>query len=260
MKNITSIFILTILITVCSNSQTGFETSKKSFKSLIFVSMGMPFSSGSGGFFSVYNNEFGGNKRDFTLLPLIGAGTKFRIEHYRLGIQTFILNSNLKDSYEQYIEVGDNSGYRGIAQTINITDIPVIGTIEYMPFVSQFRTFIGGGLGFLMRNMEWTESIRSGIPLDRREGGTNYNDTDIFPFFKIYSGLELGFDKQSEETFLGSLVIEASYNYAFGSSDIFSKVRRQFVPAEPRLTENYNVIPGYIVISIAVTFNFNKTT
>jgi hypothetical protein len=260
MKLIIIIFVLIFVSAELTVSEVQNVSPKRTFKSLIFVSTGMAFSSGSTDFFSVYNDEFSGYKRDFKQTPLIGFGTKFRFGNYRAGIQAHVLNSRLQDFYEDYVDEGELTGYRQHGQDIEFTDIPVIGTFEYMPYLGQFRTYVGGGLGFMMRNLEWTENIRSGIPLDRRTGGTHYNDIDVFPFFKIYSGLELGFDKKSEETFLGSLVIEASYNYSAGGADIFKNARRQFVPAKPRLKDRYNVFPGYIALTIAVTFNFNKVS
>lgn len=261
MKIIISILVLVFVNCNCLLSGDGQSTGKRNFKSIIFLTVGVPYSSGSHDFFSVYNNELSGKKKDFKLSTIIGAGTKIRFEApVRYGIQTLLLQSSLQDAYDETVETPEQSGARYISQTINIRDIPIIFTLEYMPYVTQFRTYIGGGIGFLMRRMEWLETVRSNIPLDKRTGGTNFDATDYYPFIKIYSGVELGFDKMSDENLLGSLVLEASYNYAAGSSDFFGSVKRQFVPQEPRLNQNYNLLPGYIILSVAVTLNFNRNS
>lgn len=260
MKLIIIIIVFLFVSAELTATEVQNVSTKRNFKSLVFVSMGMAFSSGSTDFFSIYNNEFSGSKRDFKQTPLIGFGTKFRFGNFRAGIQAHVLNSRLQDFYEDYVDEGELSGYRQHGQNIEFTDIPVIGTLEYIPYIGQFRTYVGGGLGFMLRKFEWFESVKSGIPLDRRTGGTHYEDIDIIPFFKLYSGLELGFDKKSEDTFLGSLIIEASYNYSAGGADIFKSARRQFVPAKPKLKDRYNVLPGYIALTLSVTFNFNKVS
>jgi len=259
MKVVYNILVLIFVIGFVAKSDTLDNVNKNKFKSLIFISFGLPFSSGSTELFSVYNNEFSGRLRDYKIAPMIGVGTKVRYHNYRYGVQAHFLTAILQDQYGETVQTTDISGYREYAQTINVKDIPVIGTIEYMPYFSQFRTYIGGGIGFLLRNVEWLEAIRSGIPRDRRTGGELYNSTDMYPFIKIYTGVELGFDKMSEDSFLGSLVIEGSYNYSIGNSDYFKSVKRQFQPSEPRLNNKYNMLPGYLIISMAVTFNFNNS-
>jgi hypothetical protein len=261
MKIIVLIFVLIFVFDGYSSTQVEEKPlkKKKKFSSLIFISAGMPFSSGSTEFFNIYNNEFKGFKKDFKLNPTIGAGTKFRFEgNYRLGAQFLVQNSTLRDFYGEEVKTIDYSGYRNYGQTINITDIPIVVTGEYLPYTGQFRTYIGGGLGFVMRNIDWLEQIGSSIPLDYRKGGNNYNSTDIYPFIKIYSGLELGFDRMSELTFLGSLVIEASYNYTPAQTELFKKVKNQFIPESPVLNDKLNLLPGYFIISLAITFNFNQ--
>ncbi len=256
--------LLTILIyfsfTVVSNSDDATKKERKrNFKSLIFISAGMPFSTGSPNFFSIYNNEFAGFKKDIKTEPAIGGGTKIRFEgNYRIGAQFRYIHSTLKDYYDQEVKTKDVTGYRNLGQSISISDIPIIGTIEYMPFIGQFRTYTGAGVGFLMRKIEWLESVRTSIPLDYRVGGQHYNDTQIYPAFSIYTGVELGFDKMNELTFLGSLVIEASYNYNAAQTDLFRTVKRQFVPENAKLNETVNILPGYFMLSLGITFNFNQ--
>lgn len=257
MKYVLYILVFSILFEAKGAEVSGVDSLKK-IQPIVFISFGMPFSSGSQVFFANYLDEFKGNRSDLELLPLFGAGTKVRFGNYRAGAQFFVLNSNLQDSYSEVVQSEEFTGYREYAQSLEVTDIPIILTMEYIPYTSQFKSFVGGGAGFLLRNTTWFESIRSGIPLDRRTGGNIYEDTDMFPFFKIYSGIELGFDKKQEGSFLGSLVIEASYNYSIGGADIYSIVRRQFKPLAPDLSKKVNILPGYLVISMAITFNFNN--
>lgn len=257
MKYVVTILVLFVFVEFCKAEDKSIK-GVRNFKSLVFISSGMPFSSGSPAFFKVYRDEFKGYANDFKFTPYIGAGTKLRFGQYRVGAQFYILNSILQDSYSENLQTGGISGYREYAQTLDVTDIPIILSFEYMPYLMQFRTYFGGGVGFMMRHTNWLEAIRSNIALDRRVGGDIYEETDLFPFIKLYSGVELGFDKKSEDTFLGSLIIEASYNYSSGGADVFSKVRRQFVPQPEILNNSVNLLPGYFVLSLGLTFNFNK--
>ncbi|MDX9789502.1 MAG: hypothetical protein WCZ17_00055 [Candidatus Kapaibacterium sp.] len=258
MRCIITILIIILLYSVRLTAEKGEDENKWRIKSIVFISGGLPFSTGSPDFFSVYNNEFSSQTKDIKLRPLFAGGTKLRFDNFRLGAQFHVYHFDLRDTYEEYNPTSTISNYRVYGQTMSISDIPIVLTAEYMPFVSQFRTYVGGGLGFLLRRTEWIETVRSDFPLDPRVGGLNYDDTDILPFLKFYSGLELGFDKHSEDTFLGSLMIEVSYNYSFGGVDMFNRVKKQFVPAEPRLDESYNIMPGYIAITLGLTFNFNR--
>ncbi len=232
---------------------------KRKFTSLIFFSLGMPFSSGSKDFFNNYDKFFKGYKKDFKLLPTIIAGTKLRFDNnYRIGVQFLYQKTNLRDIYSEIVDEVDNSGYREYSQIFDISDIPIFLTAEYLPYTSQFRTYVGGGLGFLIRNIKWNERINSSIILDKRKGGLNFNSTDVFTCLKIYSGLELGFDKMSEYTFLGSLVFEVSYNYTIAKSEIYKSVKNQFFSEKNELNNKVNILPGYFIFSVALTFNFNK--
>jgi len=54
------------------------------------------------------------------------------------------------------------------------------------------------------------------------------------------------------------LVIEASYNYTPAQTELFKTVKKQFVPESPVLNDKLNLLPGYFIISLAITFNFNQ--
>jgi len=262
---IKSVLIYLFLLGVILNCQLfGLDrladtTKRYDLKSIVYLGIAGGFTSGSDDFFNTLRTEFGSTKRNLPLLPTLTAGTKVLISTgYRLGLQVNYQIINFNTSFEQYIDEPGMKGYRRLHHSYNITNMPILFTADYIPYTSQFRTYTGLGVGIVVVNTNWEEGLTSSIEQDNRRGGVHYDDTDIGALGRIYAGVELGFDKDYEDYFLGSLIIEASYTHTLVSSDYFVRVRQQFINAKPNLESTVNFVPGYLQLTMAVSFNFNR--
>lgn len=236
-------------------------TKSYDLKSIVYMGVAGGFTSGSDEFFNTLRAEFGSTKRNLPLIPTLAAGTKLLITPgYRFGLQVNYQIINFNTSFEQYVDEPGLKGYRQLHHTYNITNMPIILTADYIPYTSQFRTYTGLGIGMLVVNTNWEEGLSSSIEQDIRRGGVHYDNTDIGALGRIYAGVELGFDKDYEDYFLGSLIIEASYTHTFVGVDFYSRVRQQFITEKPALLSTVNFVPGYLQLTMAVSFNFNRKT
>ncbi len=255
---------LFLLGVILNSSLFGFDrladtTKRYDLKSIVYLGVAGGFASGSDDFFNTLKTEFGSTKRNLPLIPTLAAGTKLLlIPSYRFGLQVNYQIINFNTSFEQYVDEPGLKGYRQMHHSYNITNLPIILTADYIPYSSQFRTYIGLGVGIVVVNTIWEEGLSSSIEQDTRRGGIHYDNTDIGPLGRIYAGVELGFDKDYEDYFLGSLIIEASYTHTFVGADFYSRVRQQFITEKPALTSSVNFVPGYLQFTMAVSFNFNR--
>ncbi|MCO5252073.1 MAG: hypothetical protein M9949_11745 [Candidatus Kapabacteria bacterium] len=242
-----------------ANGEVILSEQKYDLKSIVILGIGGGFSSGSDAFFDVFLNEFGSTKRLMAIMPTLSAGTKVTISpQYRFGFHANFQVVSFSSSHGQMVDEPGLRGYRNLHQNFEITNMPLFLSLDYMPYTSQFRTYSGLGLGMVVINTKWEEGVSSTIEQDTRIGGLHYEDTDIGAFGRVYAGVELGFDKNYEDYFLGSLIIEASYSHTIVNADMFYKVRQQFNPPKESLNQKVNFVPGYLQLSVNVSFNFNR--
>jgi hypothetical protein len=207
--NLVIIIFLIIFQKNCLIGQGGsikdLEYGYEQFNSIIYLMAGFPFAAESKDFFANYSSILGGKKEEFRVFPIMCIGSKFQFwQKFRLGFETEFFYAQAKDYFEQKYATTDEVIYRNLSETIKVSTIPALATFEFIPHDKQFRTYLGCGLGFSFTNISWNEILESTDDYDKRQGGNHYNEFQIDPMIKLYSGLELGFDKDKTENFLGS--------------------------------------------------------
>ena len=212
-------------------------------------------------FFYNYNNILKGFETEFEFTPSIGGGVKFELfKGCRLGIDGSFYNARLVDGYWLTMISGTDTTRALFNEDIDINTQPIIVSFEIVPYYTQFRTYVGIGFGLTFSTIKWKENVYSDLPLDKRKGGLLFDESNVSSAFRCYTGVELGFDKRRSSSFLGSLIIEARYTYIGRSVNIFDKLSKQF--EEPPLEWNSGILilPGYICLNLAISFNYNKST
>jgi hypothetical protein len=208
-------------------------------------------------FFEIYDNYLDGLANRFKPSINLGAGTKFEIaDRLKLALAGNYFFATLKDSYDQIVEFPE-PGTRSIAQEIKVESIPLILSLEYIPYDAQFRTYFGGGGGICFGNIMWNEVVASDIRRDPRTGGEHFAENNVFPAMRFLAGVELGFDKYNRQTLLGSLIIELRYNHIFREVDFFRKIKRQFESPPEAFDRPVGLITGFLELNAAVSLNFN---
>ena len=249
-------FIICILLLGSIHIATEAEELKKIITSVHFT-VGYPAANNSStSFFDVYHEELSGGTKNFSFMAIPAISVKIKYpKNFRFGIDGHYQYIDMRDYYEEKIDFGFKIGTRQIAQEFIIKTRAVFAIIEYMPKLNQFRTYIGAGLGANFGTILWNEEINSNIINDKRVGGIHYDRLDISPAFKIYSGIELGFDKVNVDDYLGSLFFEIMLVKLFRYENIFEDVYSQMDKPSEKLKESYGLTTNYIGFNIGVSFN-----
>ncbi len=231
--------------------------------STVFISAGYQLATSSIDFFEIYKTVFGGTKWQFENGISLGIGTKMDLsDKFRISFSANFFQSKLIDSYKQVERDPFDSSkvtIRSLSQNFQFETAPVLVTIELVPYnQSQFRTYSGIGFGYTFSSGQWEEKIVETRLNDYRTGGIHYNEKTAHPTIRLLTGVELGFDKRSKESFLGSLILEIRYTYIMRDIDIFRNVKKQFDGKIQALNSSYGIINGYLSINLGISFNFYK--
>ena len=163
---------------------------------MAYVTLGGVFGASSANFQEDYQAIIGGNSLDFRDSPSLGGGLKFWLEdHYRLSVAADVFDSKSSDAYTEFDSLSIGTVTRAIYSEFNISSIPVVVSLDYIPVEQQFKTYASIGAGVLVSRVNWTEKVNSNRASDPRVGGVHYDATDLFPLVRGALGVELDFDK-----------------------------------------------------------------
>ena len=104
-------------------------------------------------------------------------------------------------------------GMRSSNHQVKIESIPIALCVEYNPSTSQFREFVGAGIGASFTNVRWNEEVSSTVVGDRLQSGLRFARRAPVPLARISAGVELCFDNYFHRS-AGSILVELSYTYA----------------------------------------------
>jgi|APTNR8051073442_1049403.scaffolds.fasta_scaffold04120_8 hypothetical protein len=227
---------------------------------MAYVTIGGVFGASSNDFQEDYQNIIGGNSLDFRDTPAFGAGLKFWLEdHYRLSISADYFESKSSDSYSEFDSLSIGTVTRDINNEFNITSIPIVISLDYIPVEQQFKTYVSLGTGILLSRVSWQESVNSNRASDIRIGGTHYDDTDIFPLIRGALGVELDFDQSVTGNIIGNLTIELRYTYMFRNVDMYGKIKNQLNTESSSLENSVELIPGYLSLNLQFGIEYFQT-
>lgn len=226
-------------------------------QSIIYLSIGYPMSTNSYSFFDNYLKIIQGLKSNFeTSLILYLSNKYFLNDNYRLGLSCEYFTANLNDPFIQKITTTDEEFYRTLTEEINITSLPCFFSFEYSPTNLQFSTYIGIGLGIDITKIKWLEKLETTNIIDKRKGGLHYDNIILSPVCRLFSGIELGFDKYTDNMVIKSLNFEFNITYSMRKANIFKNISDQFdEPIPENINRNFTIIPFYFGLNIGVSFN-----
>lgn len=240
------------------DSKDETEEFGKRYNTILVVGAGYPFPSKSYEFFDTFSEHFGSERNVVKSSPLLYFSFKGEfLKGFRFGAIVEYYNLFFNESYLQFYEDSFEQGYRSISQDIQMNNLPIYFNFEYLPYSLPYKSYAGIGIGINLASVNWNEDLSSGLIAEKRKGGNHYNNTFISPSVKIYSGLELKFDRESVSSFVNSLVLELAFNYSYFNKDFFQNVRNQFTPIPEELIESYNIVPYTLALNLGVAFDFD---
>lgn len=241
------------------DTETRSHYNYKHFSSIACIYTGFGFATNSVDFFNDYKIYFNKQIEQFKVTPLIGAALKFNfLEDYRFGLSVDYIGASLKDYFIEKFSRNNVNFTREIGEILSINSIPFIFVAEFKPIEQQFQGYVGVGAGLVYSSIEWNEAVKSDYSDEIRISSEIINEKTVYPAFKIYSGVELGFDKKQGSNFLGSLIIESGYTFIMRYTKIYKNLSEQFTPAPGGWSENYAIFPGYFNLSFGLSFNFQR--
>ncbi len=245
----------------CLNAQNKKEESNTAQSGRIpvnfYIQGGGILSTGGIEFFDAYVEHLGGKKRQFHKSPSLYVGTRLLLsDNYRLNISAGYFYSNLEESYFQEYTNRVESGNRRIIQSIDLQNIPLVASFEYIPFNLPYKTFIGIGAGIDFSTLSWEENIKPGSVFDKRIGGDWSRNDMISPLLRLSTGINLMFDRHHPDYILQNFLIEVRYNLLYRRKDFFSGINKQFLDSRDILNESFYLMPAYLEIVIGASLNF----
>ena len=193
----------------------------------------------------------------------LGATTKTTVSRFRIGASVEAYRARFQDNYRQDF-VGLNAfgdtvrGFRGIYQDFNLKVLPVFATVEIVPVSSQFRTYAGAGVGVAYSEVFWSETVSSTNPSDSRTGGVYVDEQRFAPAFRLYTGIELGFDPTETASLLHSLFIEARYSHISTSLPLLEQLSSQVQNAPAGWKDRFSIRMGGFALVAGLTLQFRR--
>jgi hypothetical protein len=251
------LFVTEILYCDVKPLETG--RNYKHHNTTMYLEIGYPFVINSTEFFETYSEFLKGTNNHLSLTTDVGMGIKISFfENFRFGVNISYLNAKFSDTYKEKMNNGIEEINRDIIQNFDFNSIPIIFTADMIPTEKQFRTYAGLMAGAVVGKYNWKEDLTSNVKFDIRKGGNHFKKNVISPAIGIYTGIDLGFDKNAGSMFLGSFFIETSYLLFLNSINIFENVSEQFRENGNILKNNYNPFPGCLSLKIGVSFNLGS--
>jgi hypothetical protein len=223
----------------------------------VALSVGYPVGATSTGFFEGYQKILSGKATEFRMSPSLSISLTLPLNE-KSGLR-FIGEyslANFSEEYSQSVTTG-HTGTRYISQNFTVNNLPFVIAYEFSPVASSYKTYIGAGLGASFGSIIWKESVYSSIEDDIRIGGEHFNKLLISPVARIYSGVELSFDKNPGNSFLQTLLLESTFNFFLRNADIFNAISKQFYKQPEDIGKSFTILPFYIGLNIGMTFNLN---
>ena len=259
-KIIFFILINVLYFTKDISANSILNSSNRKYHTTVNLRAGVAFFSNGVEFFDIYKDEFGGLVDYFKAFPELGVSIKVQLDdNWRIGLSTDYTEAKINDAYFQEQLSFGSKFTRFIAQDVTFRQLPIMINLEYNPnWLTQFRTFTGVALGINANYTLWNERVSSNLIYDKRVSGTKYNQLDLLGAYKIFTAVDLGFDKKTLDHFLASLILQVSYTGFLGKIDLFNKVKNEFENIPSSFEMGVTPISGYFSINLALSFNFNR--
>ncbi len=190
---------------------------------------------GSGTFFDSYPLLFGTERElGIAVMPAIG-GRGTITDHLRWTMFGSYVGTGMSDIYDGFRLLGDSVGgmrvdtlvpAAQIQEELSVTGFALLGGLEYSPVASQFSSYIGAsaGLGFLASS--WFTTLRTFGNQTYSRPRINLDDTRVYPAVRLYSGVDLRFDRTDvNRSIVRGVFVEAAWLWLPVTADYFGPIR-----------------------------------
>lgn len=189
-------------------------------------------------------------------------------ENFKISGRLSFNNFKLTDFYVQKarnqnlpVEEDNGTAAASIVENIDVTQVPVLVGVHYLPVRSQYTSYVGAQVGLSANSVKWqtiNRSISNLLYLYRP--AINVSGVRLSPVARIYTGFELRFDELvSKENPFRGVALEVAYFYLPMKNNYFERIINESkgaysLPESPDATLQC----GGISISLGVTLQFSK--
>jgi hypothetical protein len=225
-------------------------------KSIFQIMTGFSFVSQSQAFTENYVEFLGGKNTDFKMSPALSLYYKLDFsKNLRPCILFDYSTTTFTDNYSQNIVLSGKTNYRSIAEQMNANTTTILLCLEYLSVPSPYRSFAGIGAGLAYSSINWIETVTSNADFEKRKSGLAFDDDNYSLALRIYSGIDLEFDKDGERQFLGGMHFEGSFLWLYRRIPVFKNIRSQISNPPDYWSNEISFLPFYINLNAGISFN-----
>ncbi len=225
---------------------------------LLSIRTGVELAPDAHDFMSGYAYFTGLNNRAIASAGLIEGAMKYSWSSWNVGVLAESWTSHFAEQGTTSIESGSRTVTRELVEDFTIRALPVLATVEYLPFPQQFQEYVGVGVGAAGIRTTWIEYASSNAPGDPRVGGQLINSQTIQPMVRLYCGVILGFDKFGVAS-NGSIIIEGRYSWCRNSIHPWATLIAQEKYLTDASDTANNVGISSLSLAIGIQFRFKNS-
>lgn len=219
----------------------------------IYGAVGWSLGVGSADFFRVYQSLLGGRAAGFDIPIGVSAGMQsYQFGDAAIGLMTGYSRAVLRETYaydprEMAIPIGPA---QSVGQTILMTVIPAMATVDYLPRRRQFTGYLGAGVGIASVDLYWAEQLSSTSEPGGRASGVRYDKQHFVPAVMARAGVSLGFDDPLAHRTRAGVYFEATYQYMPLQALLMERLAKSLPASSGVATTPFDVQAGGLVLRI----------
>ncbi len=204
-------------------------------------------------FFADYRYYLSGTASGFDVpIGITFSASSFQIPDVPIGIRVGYYRAAVRETYDYVPENRPQpiGPAQSLSQTITLTCVPALLTIDYRPQQRQFTGYVGLGVGVGAAHVYWNESVSTSTEPGARQGGVRYDEWHAAPAVQATAGIFLGFDQVWARKTRPGIFFEAGYLWMPITGPFFSGVAQTIPVSDPGLYGNYTIVAGGIVLRV----------
>lgn len=204
-------------------------------------------------FFRDYRTILGAGAAGFDVPVGLGLGIQsFQLGDGAIGLATGYRRSVVRETYNYDPRTAPTAigPAQGVGQTILLSVIPALLTIDYIPRHRQFTGYVGAGVGLASVDLSWEEYLTSSQEPGARQSGVRYSDHHLVPAAMVRAGVSLLFDDPFSSETRAGIYVETAYEYVPVSASLMQRIATTLPAAPSQFDQPYNIQAGGIVLRV----------
>ncbi|MCO6465262.1 MAG: hypothetical protein J5I53_01475 [Bradyrhizobiaceae bacterium] len=211
-------------------------------------------------FFQDFKYYLGGKASVFDIpTGVSGSLSSYQFDNTSIGLSVGYYRAVVREGIEYDPEkrpdpIGPRQNY---AETILLTAIPTMITLDYHPILRQFTGYVGCGAGASAVHMYWDEVIDNSTELGARLSGVRLDKWYAVPTINLHAGISLGFDQLIDQRSRPGLFVEVQYLWMPMTDTFFAGTAKSMATPDQKLMGDYTIHAGGFVVRAGLEIMLN---